>query len=142
MLRNKFWGDHKTRAILSDFPWLWAVRSEWHPARAQQVKVSQNMADLRFLLQQKSRTTDDTEVWLVIQRDNRISRTVVRINQSERETWAERIYHFCSCNQIGLLYIVLYRSFQFVIFRDPKNDILDEHIHSILHLTGKYSPTT
>lgn len=142
MLKNKFWGDHKTRTILSDFPWLWAVRSEWFPALAHQVKVSQNMADLRFLLQQKSVTTDDTEVWIVLQRENRVSREVRRMVSSESETWAERIDNLRSSNQIGLLYIVLYRSLQFVIFRDPKNNNMDEHVGSVVHLTGKHNSTT
>jgi hypothetical protein len=136
------WGDHKTRAILSDFPWLWAVRSEWYPALTGQIKVSQNMADLKAFLQQKSSAADGAEVWIVTQYENPINKKVSRIDPLEGETWAERVDHFRFADWIGLLYVILYRSSRFVIFRDPKSDIMDEHIRSVLHLTGKCASAT
>lgn len=89
--------EKKARQIFSDFPWLWAIRAQWHCSYAATVTVSQNMDDLRVMLLRPSNTTTfelwtHHSNWLYEWADEMGSyEGVKQVPRAEGLTWAEAV---------------------------------------------------
>jgi hypothetical protein len=141
---ERYWNekDEALRVILRDFPELWAVHPYWSAAVSSDVRVSQDMGDLKLALAQQSMTTRFV-FWYFSSTGTGLGGGLMqKVDRGEGQTWAEVIWKMIRQNQ-RIFYLFLvgapdkdYAAEEIVIFRNPTKEGLDVVVGLMVQLLG------
>jgi hypothetical protein len=132
-------------SLLKDFPWLWALRNTWSGFNHRDVKISQEMADLKMVLSLQSKETPFS-LWSFREfgGDNLLSGGVIT-NVTPRETnrWAEAVIRDTGAGE-KVTYITIsdpiygkcHQHRQITIFRHPEKLDLNGIVDDVARLHG------
>lgn len=132
------------QSILADFSSLWAIHSRWSVTISKDVKVSQEMQDLKMALSQPS-TKTAFGFWAFVSDgsgEDFFNASMVRIVRTEGETWAESVMEQTS--HLGaIVYLFLvgspdsdYAEKEVIIFRHPDKVSLHGVVKTVIQLQG------
>jgi len=132
--------DKTLTEILRDFPQLWAIHPFWTAGISKDVKVSQDMGDLKLALAQQSANT--RFVFWYFSLSGMSGGLMQGVNRGEGYTWAEAIWELIRQNE-RILYLFLvgapgqnYATEDIVIFRNPTKEGLDVVVGSTVQFLG------
>jgi hypothetical protein len=141
---ERYWNekDEALRAILRDFPELWAVYPYWSAAVSHDVRVSQDMSDLKLALAQQSTTTRFVFWYFSSTGIGMSGGLMQRVDRGEGQTWAEVVWKMIRERQ-RVFYLFLvgapdkdYATEEIVIFRNPAKEGLEVVVGSTVQLLG------
>lgn len=126
--------------LLQDFPWLWAVRSSYSSFDSKNIKVSQDMRDLKTALEQSSDKTKFSLWKITSEPSEYFNMQANEVARSEGKRWSEVVMQQTS-SCLGILYLVTVdpeecHPRRITIFRSPDKGWLNDLVGQVCQLLG------
>jgi len=135
--------NHIVTSLLTDFPWLWAIKRYYSSRDAEHLKVSQDMSDLKVILGQLS--TDTRYVlWIVSnQPSEEFEIKVDELGRQGNQRWSECVVrHYNVFDKIYYLVVVdpingeVSTTKKITIYRHPEKVPLNSLVKEVAELYG------
>jgi len=131
------------QALIADFPWLWAIVHHLSNSWPEHIKISQNMADLKTVLQRNSEETRFVMWTFTGQVCEVFNRSIKPAPRSKDNMWAEATMRNTDLLS-DIFYLVMVDPLwgedhpirRITIFRHPEKIRLNEFVEDVVHLHG------